>query len=82
MYLIQLVVLQYVKGRRKALNKEFERCFTFLAEIMEKYGVQVMRDIAIELQFDPKNWEFDAEGKRLWCEAYARRFMNRYLKAA
>lgn len=50
--------------------------------MMEKYGVQVMRDIAVEIQFDPETWEFDAEGKRLRCEAYARRFVNRYLKAA
>lgn len=82
MYLIQLVVLQYVKGRRKALNKEFERCCTFLAEMMEKYGVQVMRDIAVEIQYEPETWEFDAEGKRLRCEAYARRFMNWYVKEA
>jgi hypothetical protein len=82
MYLIQLVVLQYVKGRRKALNKEFERCCTFLAEMMEKYGVQVMGDIAIAIQFNPETWEFDAEGKRLRCEAYARRFMKQYLRAA
>lgn len=77
-----MVVLQYVKGRRETLNKEFERCCTFLAEMMEKYGVQVMRDIAIEIQFDPETWEFDAEVKRLRCEAYARRFMNQYLRAA
>ena len=82
MYLIQMVVLQYVKGRRKALNKEFERCCTFLAEMMEKYGVQVMGDIAIAIQFNPETWEFDAEGKRLRCEAYARRFMKQYLGAA
>ena len=82
MYLIQLVVLQYVKGRRKALHEEFERCCTFLAEMMEKYGVQVMGDIAIAIQFNPETWEFDAEGKRLRCEAYARRFMKQYLRAA
>ena len=82
MYLIQLVVLQYVKGGRKVLSKEFERCCTFLAEMMEKYGVQVMWDIAVEIQYDPETWTYDAEGKRLRCEAYARRFMNRYLKAA
>ena len=82
MYLIHMVVLQYVKGRRKALNKEFERCCTFLAEMMEKYGVQVMGDIAIAIQFNPETWEFDAEGKRLRCEAYARRFMKQYLRAA
>jgi hypothetical protein len=66
-------------GRREALNKEFERCCTFLAEMMEKYGALVMRDIAIEIQFNPDTWEFDAEGKRLRCEAYARRFMNCYV---
>jgi hypothetical protein len=82
MYLIQLVVLQYVKGRRKSLNKEFERCCTFLAEMMEKYGVQVMRDIAVEIQFDPETWEFDAEGKRLRCEVYVKRFRKRFEKAA
>lgn len=82
MYLIHMVVLQYVKERRKALNKEFERCCTFLAEMMEKYGVQVMGDIAIAIQYDPETWEFDAEGKRLRCEAYARRFMKQYLRAA
>jgi hypothetical protein len=82
MHLMQLVVLQYVKGRRKALNKEFERCCTFLAEMMEKYGVQVMRDIAIEIQFDPETWEIDAEGKRLRCEAYVKRFRKRFEKAA
>jgi hypothetical protein len=71
-----------VKGRRKALSKEFERCCTFLAEMMEKYGVQVMRDIAVEIQYEPENWTYDAEGKRLRCETYARRFMNRHIRAA
>ena len=28
-------------GRREDLNKEFERCCTFLAEMMEKYGALV-----------------------------------------
>jgi hypothetical protein len=79
---MQLVVLQYVKGRRKALNKEFERCCTFLAEMMEKYGALVMRDIAIEIQFEPDAWEFDAEGKRLRCEAYVKRLRKRFEKAA
>lgn len=47
------------------MNKEFERCCTFLAEMMEKYGLEVLRDIAVELQFDPETWRDDAEGKRL-----------------
>ena len=28
------------------MNKEFERCCTFLAEMIEKYGLDVLRDIA------------------------------------
>ena len=50
--------------------------------MMEKYGVQVMRDIAIELQINPETWEFDAEGKRLRCEAYVKRFRKQFEKAA
>ena len=53
------------------MNKEFERCCTFLAEMMQKYGLEVLRDIAVELQFDPETWRDDAEGKRLRYETYA-----------
>lgn len=42
-------------GRREDLNKEFERCCTFLAEMMEKYGALVLRDIAVEIQYEPGN---------------------------
>ena len=70
------------EGRREALNKEFERCCTFLAEMMEKYGLEVLRDIAVELQFDPETWNDDAEGKRLRYEAYAKRFLEQFLEAA
>ena len=58
------------------MNKEFERCCTFLAEMMEKYGALVLRDIAVEIQYEPETWCDDAEGKRLRYEAYARRFMK------
>ena len=47
------------------MNKEFERCCTFLAEMMEKYGALVLRDIAVEIQYEPETWCDDAEGKRL-----------------
>ena len=53
-----------------------------LAEMMEKYGAQVLRDIAVEIQYEPETWCDDAEGKRLRYEAYARRFMKRFEKAA
>ena len=49
---------------------------------MQKYGAQVLRDIAVEIQYEPETWCDDAEGKRLWYEAYARRFMKRFEKAA
>ena len=45
------------------MNKEFERCCTFLAEMMEKYGLLVMQDILEELHYDPETWGYDAEGK-------------------
>ena len=64
------------------MNKEFERCCTFLAEMMEKYGALVLQDIAIEVQYEPETWCDDAEGKRLRYEAYARRFLKRFEKAA
>ena len=70
------------EGRREALNKEFERCCTFLAEMMEKYGLEVLRDIAVEPQFDSETWHDDAEGKRLRYETYVKRFMERFKKVA
>ena len=50
--------------------------------MMEKYGLEVLRDIAVELRFDPETWGDDAEGKRLWYVAYAKRFLERFLEAA
>jgi hypothetical protein len=50
--------------------------------MMEKYGVQVLRDIAVEIQYAPETWCDDAEGKRLRYKAYARRFLKRIDKAA
>ena len=64
------------------MNKEFERCCTFLAEMMEKYGLEVLRDIAVELRFDPETWGDDAEGKRLRYETYAKRFLEQFLEVA
>ena len=64
------------------MNTEFERCCTFLAEMMEKYGLEVLRDIAVELQFDLETWRDDAEGKRLRYETYAKRFLEQFKEAA
>lgn len=50
------------------MNKEFERCCTFLAEMMEKYGLEVLRDIVVELQLEPETWRYDAEGTILRYE--------------
>lgn len=64
------------------MNKEFERCCIFLAEMMEKYGLEVLCDIAVELQLALETWRDDAEGKRLRYETYAKRFLERFLEAA
>ena len=44
--------------------------------------ISVLRDIAVELQFDPETWRDDAEGKRLRYEAYVKRFMERFKESA
>ncbi len=72
----------YNYGRRKDLNKEFERCCTFLAEMMEKYGLEVLRDIVVELQLEPETWRDDAEGKILRYETYVNRFQKRISEVA
>ena len=60
------------------MNKEFERCCTFLAEMMEKYGREVLRDIIAELQLEPETWRYDAEVKILRYETYVNRFRKRF----
>ena len=64
------------------MNKEFERCCTFLAEMMEKYGALVLRDIAVEVQNEQETWCDDAEVKRLRYETYVKRLMERFKEAA
>ena len=48
--------------------------------MMEKYGLEVLRDIAVELQFDPESWRDNTEGKRLRYETYAKRFLEQFLE--
>ncbi len=64
------------------MNKEFERCCTFLAEMMEKYASVVMWDIAITIGYEPEISSNDAEGKKLRYLAYAKRFQEKLKKAA
>ena len=64
------------------MNKEFERCCTFLAEMMEKYGLEVSRDIVVELQLEPETWRYEAEGTILRYETYVNRFKKRFRKVA
>ena len=59
------------------MNKEIERCCTFLAEMMEKYGLEVLRDLVVELQLEPETWRNDAQGKILRYETYVNRFQKR-----
>ena len=64
------------------MNKEFERCCTFLAEMMEKYGREVLRDIIVELQLESETWRYDAEVKILRYETYVNRFRKRFREVA
>ena len=64
------------------MNKEFECCCTFLAEMMEKYGMEVLRDIVVELQLEPETWRYDAEVKILRYETYVNRFRKRFREVA
>lgn len=64
------------------MSKEFERCYTFLAEMMEKYGLEVLRDIVEELQLKPENWCDDAEEKRLRYKTYVNSLQKRFKEVA
>ena len=64
------------------MNKEFERCCTFLPEMMEKYGREDLRDIIVELQLEPETWRYDAEVKILRYETYVNRFRKRFREVA
>ena len=68
-----------IETGRENLNKEFERCCRFLAEMMEKYGAQVMRDIIAEIQYEPETWRSNAEGRFrfvTYALIYVKRFVN------
>ena len=58
------------------MNKDFERCCRFLAEMMEKYGVLVLQDIVMEIQFEPDTWYDEVEGRRVRYETYIKRYKN------
>ena len=64
------------------MNKEFERYCTFLAEMMEKYGLLVLQDILEELHYDPETWGYDAEGKGLRYLAYMKNFQKSFQKVS
>lgn len=46
------------------MQKDFERCCHFLAQMMEKYGAEVLRDIAVEIQYEPELLGLDVDGKK------------------
>ncbi len=58
------------------MNKEFERCCKFLAEMMEKYANVVMQDIIRCTKFYPEVSKNEAEGKKKRYEAYVKRLKN------
>lgn len=64
------------------MQKDFERCCHFLAQMMEKYGAEVLEEIAAELEFEPELWVMDADGKRSRLVDYAKGFALYQKRAA
>lgn len=64
------------------MQKDFERCCHFLAQMMEKYGAEVLAEIEAELEFEPELWVMDADGKKSRLIAYARGFVPYQKKVA
>lgn len=54
------------------MQKDFERCCHFLAQMMEKYGAEVLRDIAVDIQYEPEFWVLDVDGKKSRLVAYVK----------
>ena len=71
-----VVNISDIEIRRCALNKELERCCRFLAEMMEKYGVLVLQDIVVEIQFEPDTWYDEVEGRRIRYVAYIKGYKD------
>ena len=42
--------------------------------MMEKYGAEVLRDIAVEIQYEPELWVLDVDGKKSRLVAYVKGF--------
>ena len=71
-----MAVVVNIEIRRCTLNKEFERCCRFLAEMMEKYGVLVLQDIVVEIRFEPDTWYDEVEGRRVRYATYIIEYTN------
>jgi hypothetical protein len=44
------------------MNKEFVRCCRQIAKMMEKYSYMILRDIEIEIKYQPELSAVNAEG--------------------
>lgn len=64
------------------MQKDFERCCHFLAQMMEKYGAEVLEEIAVELKFEPELWVLNVDGKKSRLIAYVKGFAEYQKRAA
>ena len=64
------------------MQKDFEWCCHFLAQMMEKYGAEVLRDIAVEIRYEPELWDVDMDGKKSRLVAYVKGFAEYQKRAA
>ena len=44
--------------------------------MMEKYGVIVLQDIVVEIQFEPDTWYYEVEGRRVRYATYIKGYKN------
>lgn len=64
------------------MNKEFERCCRQIAKMMEKYSSMILRDIEIEIKYQPELSAVNTEGKKSRFTTYVKRFSAYQCRAA
>jgi hypothetical protein len=69
------IYVQILIERGNEVDKDFEKCCNFLAQMMEKYGGEVLKEIALEKEIKLECWVLDANGRKSRLIAYAKRFM-------
>lgn len=54
------------------MNKDFERCCRQIARMMEKYSSMILRDIEIEIKYQPELSAVNTDGKKSRFTTYVK----------